>query len=182
MSGDRARPRNDPGGDPGDPPRDLPGLALAGQLTAAAGPRERYAGHGDDAVMVAAGRRDALESWAYGRKLAAARELVRRRPAAGAATRIPGGTPSAWRKDLGAEIACELAVTTHAAETLAGLAVVLETRLPLTAAALDAGILNASKARLIADETAVLTDEQARAAEAEIAGKWPGRPGRGSGT
>jgi len=67
---------------------------------------------------------------------------VRRRPAAGAATRIPGGTPSAWRKDLGAEIACELAVSTHAAETLAGLAVVLETRLPLTAAALDAGILH----------------------------------------
>ncbi len=126
-------------------------------------------------MVVAAGRWDAIESWIYAQKLAAARELVRRRPAAGAVTRIPGAVPSVWRKDLGAEIACELAVTTHAAETLTGLAVVLETRLPLTAAALDAGILNASKARLIADETAVLTDEQAGQAEAEIADKWAGQ-------
>ncbi len=176
MNRNRARPRNNSGGEPGNQPRrDLPGLALAGRLIQAAGPGRRYAGEDDAAVVVAAGRWDAVESWVYAQKLAAARELVRRRPGPGAVIRIPGAVPSVWRKDLGAEIACELAVTTHAAETLTGLAVVLETRLPLTAAALDAGILNASKARLIADETAVLTDEQAGQAEAEIADKWAGQ-------
>jgi hypothetical protein len=120
-----------PTGSPGtSPAATFPCLALAARLTRAAGPRDRYAGRDDDAVVLAAGRWDAIESWAYARKLAAARELVRRRPAAGAVVRLPGAVPSVWRKDLAAEIACELAVTTRAAETLASLAVVLETRLP----------------------------------------------------
>jgi Domain of unknown function (DUF222) len=48
-------------------------------------------------------------------------------------------------------------------------------RLPLTGAALDAGILNPSLARMIADETSVLSDADARAAEAAVAGWWAGK-------
>ena len=124
MNGDSKAHRKHSSDD--EPQRDRPGPALAGQLTAIAGPRERYSGLDDDAVMVAAGRWDALESWVYARKLAAARELVRRRPGPGATRRLPGGTPSVWRQDLAAEIALELAVSGHAADQLAWLAVTLE--------------------------------------------------------
>jgi hypothetical protein len=57
---------------------------------------------------------------------------------------------------------------------LAELSFALKNRLPLTAAALEDGTLDMGKVRLIASETAVLADEQARAAEAEIAGQWDG--------
>jgi hypothetical protein len=124
--------------------------------------------------VVAAGRWDAEESWIAAQKLAAIRELIRRRPVAGRAAE-DGRLPGAWRKDLIEEIALELAITKNAADALIALAWTLEMRLPLTAAAVDAGILNLGKARMIADETAVLSDEDAGKAEELVAGQWTGK-------
>src|ERR1700678_3112728 len=129
---------------------------LAGLLTAAAGPGERSAGV-DDAGLAGVVRRWAdEESWCHGRVLAAVREMIRRRPLAGHEARTPDGMPSMWQATLIDEIALGL-------------------RLPLTAAALDAGILNPSLARMIADETSVLSDADAREAEAAVAGWWAGK-------
>lgn len=169
-----AGPGKAPGGPELEPERARPGLALTGELIRAAGPGGRYPEQSDRQVMLSAGRWDATESWVFSQKLAAVREMIRRRPGPGAAARLPGGLPAVWRTDLADEIAMELAISVHAAHGLADLALALATRLPLTAAALDAGILNPSKARLIATATAVLDDEQARAAEAAVAGRWKG--------
>src|ERR1700677_3309902 len=83
--------------------------------------------------------------------------------------------PSMWQATLIDEIALVLRSGQGSADKLAALAWTLEVRLPLTGAALDAGILNASLARMIADQTSVLSDEDARAAEAAVAGWWAGR-------
>ncbi|HEX6519405.1 MAG TPA: DUF222 domain-containing protein [Streptosporangiaceae bacterium] len=186
-----------PVGNSGATPGATPGVALAGVLQTAAGTNERYAGVGDDAVMVAVGQWDAVESWAAARKLAAIRELIRRRPAEGyepgaanasetaaaaetaaadgseAAAR--DGLPDLWRRDLAEEVALELSVSTVAADGLISLAWALGRRLPLTAAALDAGILSLGKARMIAHETSVLSDADARAAEELAAAMWAGK-------
>src|SRR5580698_9589371 len=151
------------------------GTGLAGLLTAAAGTGDRYAGL-DDAGLVTAVRRWAdEESWCHGRVLAAVRELIRRHPLAGREAKTAGGMPSAWQATLADEIALVLRSGQGSADKLAALAWTLEVRLPLTGAALDAGILNASLARMIADQTSVLSDEDARAAEAAVAGWWAGK-------
>ena len=195
-----------------------PGPELIGLLRDTPGPAERYAAADDGTVVAAAGRWDAAESWCVSRKLAAIREMIRRRPAegyepgpagaqdtsgngretsgsgpetsgsgrdisgngrdtseGGQPDAASGGLPDLWRKDLTEEVALELAISTAAADGLIGLAWALERRLPLTAAALDAGILNLSKARMIATETSVLSDADARAAEALVAPMWAGK-------
>ncbi|HEX6524508.1 MAG TPA: hypothetical protein VF070_31575, partial [Streptosporangiaceae bacterium] len=86
-----------PAGNSGARPAAPPGVTLAGQLQATAGAGERYPGAGDDTVVVAAGRWDAVESWAAARKLAAIRELIRRRPAEGyepGTARAPAAAPA----------------------------------------------------------------------------------------
>ncbi|HXL88126.1 MAG TPA: DUF222 domain-containing protein [Streptosporangiaceae bacterium] len=80
-----------------------------------------------------------------------------------------------WQATLIDEIALVLRSGQGSADKLAALAWTLEVRLPLTAAALDAGILNPSLARMIADETSVLSDADAREAEAAVAGWWAGK-------
>src|ERR1700677_2591003 len=151
------------------------GTGLAGLLTAAAGPGERYAGL-DDAGLAGVVRRWAdEESWCHGRVLAAVREMIRRRPLAGHEAKTPGGRPSMGQATLIDEIALVLRSGQGSADKLAALAWTLEVRLPLTAAALDAGILNPSLARMIADETSVLSDADAREAEAAVAGWWAGK-------
>jgi hypothetical protein len=152
-----------------------PGVKLAGLLDAAAGTGDRYAGLGDGDVLAGVERWNALESWAAARKLAGIGELIRRNPEDGYEAAEPGGLPAAWRRDLCEEIACELAVSRAAADKLAGLAHDLAGRLPLTAQALLGGVLDLSKARLIAHETSVLSDADARAAEAVVAKWWAGK-------
>jgi Domain of unknown function (DUF222) len=151
------------------------GTGLAGLLVAAAGPGERYAGL-DDAGLAGVVRRWAdEEAWCHGRMLAAIREMIRRRPLAGREAKTPDGMPSMWQATLGDEVALVLRSGQGAADKLVALAWTLEVRLPLTGAALDAGILNASLARMIASETSVLSDADARAAEAAVAGWWAGK-------
>src|SRR5487761_266507 len=151
------------------------GPRLAVLLGLAAGPARRYARLDDGGTVVAAGRWDALGSWCTSQLLAALRELIRRNPAAGHETGEPGGLPGAWRDSLTEEIALELAITKTAAAALISLAWTLEKRLPLAGAALDDGTLNLSKARMLADETAVLSDADAAAAGARVAGSWAGK-------
>ena len=179
MDGEPENPSNTgkPGGDGAALRAARTGPGLPVRLMIAAGPAERYTQLGDDAVLITAGRWDNVESWAAARKLAAIREAIRRRPLAGHSPARPGGLPAVWRKDLAEEIALELGISTPAAGALIGLAHTLETRLPLTAAALDAGVLNLPKTRLIAGETDVLTDQDAGEAEALVAPKWAGRVG-----
>src|SRR5580698_794229 len=151
------------------------GTGLAALLTAAAGTGERYPGL-DDAGLAGAVRRWAdEEAWCHGRVLAAVREMIRRRPLAGHEARTPGGMPSMWQATLADEIALVLRSGQGSADKLTALAWTLEVRLPLTGAALDAGILNPSLARMIAAETSVLSDADAREAEAAVAGWWAGK-------
>src|ERR1700722_4974158 len=151
------------------------GTGLAGLLTAAAGTGDRYASL-DDAALAGAVRRWAdEESWCHGRVLAAIREMIRRYPLAGYEAKTPGGMPSAWQATLVDEIALVLRSGQGSADKLVALAWTLEVRLPLTGAALDAGVLNASLARMIAAETSVLSDAGAREAEAAVAGGWAGK-------
>jgi hypothetical protein len=148
--------------------------------------------------MLALGGWGALESWAAAQKIAAAQEMIRRRPAspqarakapaqaaatatatataaaAAAAAAEAGLLPPVWDQSLGEELALELSCSVYSGAALADLSFTLRNRLPLTAAALEDGTLDIGKVRLIASETAVLDDEQARAAEADIANRWAG--------
>jgi hypothetical protein len=150
------------------------------RLTRVAGRDRRYGGLADAEVMLALGGWGAVESWAGAQKIAAAQEMIRRRPdrravpAPGTAAAGPGALPVVWDKTLGEELALELSCSAYSGTALAELSCTLASRLPLTAAALETGVLDMSKVRLIAGETAVLSDEQARAAEAETAAGWDG--------
>jgi Domain of unknown function (DUF222) len=161
-----------PPGAPGGSP--LPCLALAGVLDQVSGPDRRCAGLSDDETFEVLGRWDALESWCASAKLGVVRALIRARPLAGFGPAQPGGLPQAWQPDLTEEVALELGISRRAADALIDLAWALEARLPLTARALDAGVISLGKARIIAEETGVLTDADAGAAEALVAGRWAG--------
>ena len=186
MKGRRPGTRIRPGDRDTRPGRDRPrpSVAEAARLARVAGRDRRYGGLADAEVMLALGGWGAVESWAGAQKIAAAQEMIRRRPdqravpapgrgtaAAGAGQ---GGLPVVWDKTLGEELALELACSAYSGAALAELSFTLASRLPLTAAALEAGVLDMGKVKLIAGETAVLSDEQARAAEAETAAGWDG--------
>ncbi len=160
-----------PGGQDGPP---LPSAALAEVLDKVSGPDRRCAGFSDDEIFEVLARWDAVEAWCASAKLGVVRALIRVRPLAGFGPTQPGGLPGAWQVDLTEEVALELGISKRAADALIDLAEVLETRLALTARALDAGVISLGKARIIADATGVLTDEQAAAAEALIAGRLAG--------
>ena len=182
--------RKNRAGTPSRPGRDRPrpSAAQAAHLARLAGPGRRYAGQDDAEVMLALGGWGALESWAAAQKIAAAQEMIRRRPAspqaqaaatavaatAAAAAAAADLLPPVWDQSLGEELALELSCSVYSGAALADLSYTLRNRLPLAAAALEDGTLDMGKVRLIAAETAVLTDEQARAAEADIAGRWAG--------
>ncbi len=160
-----------PGAD-GEPP--LPGVALAQVLDQVSGPDRRCAGLRDDEIFEVLGRWDALEAWCASAKLGVVRALIRVRPLAGFGPAQPGGLPGAWQPDLTEEVALELGISKFATDALIDLAAALEARLVLTARALDAGVISLGKARIIADATGVLTDADAAAAEALVAGRLAG--------
>ena len=79
--------------------------------------------------------------------------------------------PAAWHEFAAAELAPALGQSRGAAEDTLGLAYDLEVKLPGTAAAFRAGILNQEKAEIIAAATHVLDPGEARAAEALVLGR-----------
>ncbi len=191
MGGRRGVNRGTRAGDsrPGrDRPR--PSAGEAARLARLAGRDRRYGGRPDAEVMLALGGWGAVESWAAAQKIAAVQEMIRRRPgdprmlaelARVRACQAPEGLPEVpdalapvWDRALGEELALELSCSVYSGAALAELSYALKNRLPLTAAALADGVLDMGKVRLIAGETGVLADELARAAEAEIAGRWDG--------
>ena len=108
-----------------------------------------------------------LASWCASGALTAIAELARRRPAERTAP-APGVFPAQLSEFVTDEVAAALTLTSRAADTQLGLALDLEIRLPGTAHALHEGIIDPPKARLIAEATRILSDEQARQVEATI--------------
>ena len=136
-----------------------PGPVLAGWAEGArAGGLGRLA---DDelAGVIRAGRR--LASWASALELAAVGDLMRRREAQEAA-----GQPRA-AEHADAEVAALLTLTGRGAGRVLDLAVSLR-RLPLTAQALAAGVIDVPRAGAIAEETTGLGDDHAAAVEERI--------------
>jgi Domain of unknown function (DUF222) len=109
-----------------------------------------------------------LESWCSAGTLAAIAELARRRPAERTAPAAPGQFPAQLSEFIGDEVAAALTLSGQAAGAYLDLALDLALRLPATARALHEGVIDYPRARLIADLTRILSDEDARAVEAQI--------------
>jgi hypothetical protein len=109
-----------------------------------------------------------LESWATSRKLALARELIRRHPMPGTDstdTTITPGTdagstclPAEWDPRLEREVSAALGISLVGAGKLLRLAWSLEARLPRVGKALHEDRLDLQRARTIVEETEVLLD------------------------
>jgi hypothetical protein len=141
-----------------------PGPALAGLTDTATRP-DRIADLDDDELIgtLRAWRR--LESWTAAGTLAVVAELARRRPADRTPPAPPGQFPDQPSEFLTDEIAAALTLTSPAADTCLDLAVDLAIRLPRTAQALRAGIIDYLKARIIAEATRILSPDDARQVE-----------------
>jgi hypothetical protein len=144
-----------------------PSGTLAG-LTDAASRDGRLSDLDDDELIGVLRAWHRLESWCASGGLAAIAELARRRPANRVAPGPPGGFPEQPSEFIGDEVAAALTLTGRAADTCLGVALDLAVRLPGTARALDEGIIDRPKARLIAEATRILTDEHAGQVEARI--------------
>ncbi len=144
-----------------------PGAVLAG-LTDAATRDGRLAELFDDELIgvIRAWRR--IESWSSGGLMMAIAELARRRPAERTPPAPPGAFPAQLSEFISDEVAAALTLSARTATAYLDLALDLATRLPATAQALRAGVIDYLKARLIAEATRVLNDADARAVEARI--------------
>jgi hypothetical protein len=134
----------------------------------AAGDDDRYPGASDDELVGAICAWDRVEAYAGSRKHAAVAELIRRRPAPGAAVQGPARMPEACNEFVAQELAAALGESRAAAGDIVSVAEELEINLPGTKAAFRSGILGRRKAMIIAEATALLDPEQARDAEAKV--------------
>jgi hypothetical protein len=118
------------------------------------------------AGVIRAGRQ--LSSWASALELEAVGDLMRRREGQEAA-----GQPHA-AEHVDAEIAALLTLTGRGAGRVLDLAIALR-RLPLTARALAAGVIDVPRVAAIADETTGLGDDHAADVERHILVRAPGQ-------
>ena len=118
------------------------------------------------AGVIRAGRQ--LSSWATALELEAVGDLMRRREGQEAA-----GQPHA-AEHADAEIAALLTLTGRGAGRVLDLAIALR-RLPLTARALAAGVIDLPRVAVIADETTGLSDDHAADVERHILVRAPGQ-------
>jgi uncharacterized protein DUF222 len=125
----------------------------------------------DDELIGALRAWQRIESWASANGLAAIAELARRRPAQGTPPAPPGQFPTELSEFLSDEVAAALTLTGQAASTHTELGLDLAVRLPATFRAHHQGRIDRAKARLIADATRILPDEDARAVETQILAK-----------
>jgi hypothetical protein len=144
-----------------------PSASLAG-LTDAATRDGRLAELFDDELIgvIRAWRR--IESWSGAGLMMAVAELARRRPAERTPPAPPEGFPAQLSEFIGDEVAAALTLTAQTAAAYLDVALDLATRLPETAKALRAGVIDYAKARLIAEASRILSDADARAVEAQI--------------
>jgi hypothetical protein len=143
-----------------------PGVALAGLAEDAHTAGLSRLTDDELAGVIRAGRR--LSSWASALELAAVGDLMRRREQQEAA----GHLHAAEHAD--AEIAALLTLTGRGAGRVLDLAISLR-RLPLTARALAAGMIDLPRVAVIADETTGLDDDHAAAVERHILVRAPGQ-------
>jgi Domain of unknown function (DUF222) len=144
----------------------VPGPAQAGWLAAAAAEARSLDEYGLAGVAIAARQ---LASWAAAAELAAVAQITAR--AAAADRRIglqPDGRPARLCRDALGQISLALMLTDHSATDWADLAVTLAWRLPETGAALAAGMIDLSRAKVIAEATSVLDEDAARAVQAKV--------------
>jgi hypothetical protein len=118
----------------------------------------------DDEVLGLLGQWGAAASWLEARKLAVVREMIRRRP-------DPEGR-GLWDDRLAREVSLQLGVSIPGAQKLTWVAWTLAARLPAIGQALDEGRLDPGRARMVVEETDVLTDQGmlARAEQLILAG------------
>jgi hypothetical protein len=128
------------------------GLAVAADAAVGGG----FAGVSDAELVGVLCAWDRVEAYAAARKLAAIAELGRRNP---------GPHDAEFAAD---QLAYALGESRGRAEVLLDFARTLRTRLPGTMAALLDGTITRYKAELIAGATALLDDDEARAAEAKV--------------
>ncbi|HEX4258261.1 MAG TPA: DUF222 domain-containing protein, partial [Streptosporangiaceae bacterium] len=145
----------------------VPDASLA-EMADAATRDGRLAGLSDDELIGVLGAWRRLESWSSAGVLAAIAELARRRPADGIPPAPPGQFPAQISEFASDEVAAALTLTGPAAAVMSEVAVDLAVRLPGTFRAQHAGLIDYPRARLIAELTRLLTDEQARQVEAKI--------------
>ena len=164
----RDRVRNGGLGFAADGDADLlsPGAALAGLAEQARAAGLSRLTDDELAGVIRAGRR--LSSWASAVELAAVSDLMRRREQQETA----GDLHAAEHVD--AEIAALLTLTGRGAGRVLDLAIALR-RLPLTARALEAGVIDLPRVGVIADETTGLDDDHAAAVEQHILVRAPGQ-------
>ena len=117
---------------------------------------DRFAGVSEAELVGLVCAWDRVEAHAAARKLAAIAELDRRNP---------GPEDAEFTAD---QVACALGESRFRADELTGTAGHLDTHLPGTAAALADGIVSLGKARIIANATALMDPDEARAAEAGV--------------
>jgi hypothetical protein len=141
-----------------------PGPGLAGWLCQV--PATELSDY-DLAASVGSWRR--LASWAQARELAAVAQIASRTAARDQDIGVAAdGRPARVSASAAAEVAQELAMSQFSAAGWADLAVELGWRLAATGAALAAGEIDLYRARLIAEATAVLDGDAARAVEARV--------------
>src|SRR5215470_2444316 len=133
-----------------------PGAALAVTLEELSGPDWRCDGATDDELIGLLGRWQAVESWAAAGKLGVVRELIRRRAVVTPGTVAASGLPGVWDEGTEHEVAAALSISLPSADKLVGLAWTLRARLPGIGGKLADGAIDCLRARIIADELAVL--------------------------
>ena len=150
----------------------MPGRAELAQFAdEAAGADDSFTGASDDELLGVLRAWDRVEAHAAARKFAAVAELMRRRPAPGTLVEGPARIPAECEEFTVCELVTVLALSRWDADGMLSFAYDLAVRLPGTRAAFLDGIVNQEKAEIIARATAVLTPEEARAAEALVLGR-----------
>jgi hypothetical protein len=130
----------------------------------------------DGALVGIAASYRRLASWAQAGELAAVAQLAARSAAADDKIGVgEDGRPAQLPDEACAQVSLGLTMSQAAASWWSDLAVTLTWRLAATGAALRAGQIDLTRARLIAEATAVLDEAAARAVEAKVlpaAGDW----------
>ena len=127
------------------------------------------AGLGDGDLAAVAGSWRRVASWAQARELAAVAQMTSRAAARDEKASISAdGRPSQVTASAAAQVALELTMSQYGASAWTQLAVELSWRLPGTGAALEAGVIDLARARLIAEAVSPLSDEIARRVEERV--------------
>ena len=145
-------------------------LAVAADAAVSGGSADRFDGAADHELIGLVCAWDRVETHAAARKLVAIAEVFRRNPEDGFEPE-PGRMPAVAHEFTRDQLALALGESRAAADWLLTVAWHLATRLDGTLGALAGGIITRAKAELIVRLTQYLDDDEARAAEAKIAGR-----------